>query len=750
MKDFRARLLAAFQVEHKDHLEAVRAMLDQLEEAGWSPASIDAVELHRRIHSLKGAARAVDLRHIEALAHRLETVIDRHHRGERSIDAGIAHVLRSALDSIEDTAAAVDRGGSGELPANILADVDTVAGQTARTAGPDPGKLASAEIPPATAETTAPVDGGAAAAPALPRNLRIDTDSLDGLFECSSDVASATESQFQLGDNLDILEQELRSIRQALDTLRRTDGNAPDGRRRHSSGTRSDAPRFRDLDLRLHRLETRLRGFSNAQRASGVRLRQLGRTLEEHVRRVRMIPAEAVFGGMRKMVRDLAAEHGKSVRVDFRGLDTLTDRAILQNLSDPVMHVLRNAIGHGIETPEERVAAGKAREGRVLLEIGAAGGRLVLKVEDDGRGIDLDRVRELASKLRMPADAVATDSAQLTALLSAPGLSTSDVVTELAGRGIGLSVVATTVARLQGEFSIQPGPAGGAIVTMSMPISISSRRLVVVQCDGQSLCIPAHGVARLHRLPRDRVETIDGRPVARIDDGTLLRLVPLAALTGIDTTAALLASPDSAHLLVVALRHAGARIGAVVDSLTAVHDGVVRELQVAAGIRGPVSGAVVAADGTVLPVLDVPTLVAAARTAGTIPLVGAAKPERPRPRSILVVDDSITTRTLEKSILEASGYEVRLSVDGLEALEELRARPADLVISDIEMPRLDGFGLLQALKRDRALATIPVILVTSRNNDADRRRGLSLGADAYVVKQRFDQNDLLTTIGQLL
>lgn len=736
MKDLRARLMAAFQVEHKDHLDAVRTMLDRLEEAAWDPESIDSVELHRRIHSLKGAARAVDLRHIEALSHRLETMMSRHQRGDHLIEAGTARVIRSALDAIEDAAAAADGGGSDALPDSVLAAVDALAA-SADQAPPAAGSRVD-EVPAPDIVPALPIGGA-------PRNLRIEAGSLDGLLECSAEVLAATGAQHRLSSDFGMLEQQLREMRQAVDTLRRG-GLALGGA---AAGTAGDV-RFRDLDLRMHRFETRLRTFASAQRASGQKLRQLGRVLEDHVRRIRMIPAEAVFGGMRKMVRDLAVDEGKSVRVDARGLDTLADRSVLQVLSDPVMHVLRNAVGHGIEPPAERTASSKAPEGRIVLEVAAQGGRLVVRIEDDGRGIDLNRLRALAERQGMPVDATLSDPVRLAELLSTPGLSTSEAVTELAGRGIGLSVVASTVARLQGEFTIRPGPETGVIVSLSVPISVSSKRLVVVRCGEHAFAVPAHGVTRLHRVPRQQVETMEGRPVTRVDDGPPLRLVSLAALVGSGGPSNGSGSDQAGLLNVVVLRHRATQLGVVVDAFDAVQDGVVRDLRVAAGGKGPLAGAVVSADGSVMPVLDVPALVAAADTVEDHAAAAPAPSAPPKRRSILVVDDSITTRTLEKSILEASGYDVRLSVDGVDALDELRTRPAELVISDIEMPRMDGFELLRALKRDPELSAIPVVLVTSRNNEDDRRRGLSLGADAYVVKQRFDQTDLLTTIGQLL
>lgn len=735
MNDLRRKLLAAFEVEHRDHIAAARRMLDGLESAGWKPAAIDLVELHRRVHSLKGAARAVDLRPLEALAHRLESAITLCQAGDLALDARVSTVIRLALDAIEDAVAGMQEDGTVAVPAEVTA---------AMAALSDPDQVAAERQ--AESSPLAPAPTAAAGLAVLPsRSLWVDAAGLEGLFESTVEILAATSAQQRLGDVFETLAQELEEARRLIGALRRGGPDRP-GSGHNGVLDLASARRVRELEAWIDRFGAGLRAVADQQRAAGRQNRQWARRLEAQVRRMRLVSADAVFGGLRQMVRDLGAGEGKQVRLDVRGLDTLADRAVLQGLRDPVLHVLRNAVTHGIETAGERTSAGKPREGRIVLDIAARSGRLTLRVEDDGRGIDVDRVRRAAvERGHWPADGrQAVDWRLLTELLSEPGFSTAGAVTELAGRGMGLSVVATTVARMLGDFSIAPHSTGGTVVTVSVPVSLSASRLILVRCRDQLYGIPAHGVERLYSVPRDEVDTVEGWPVVRFGGAAPIRLVALSRLLGEGPDTA----DPAASLPVVVLRVRGVRIGVVAQSLAAVRDGVVRDLGRRAG--DVLAGGMVTEDGDVVPVLDPQSLLDRAAGLAAHPVVHrAAAGDQPAP-AIMVVDDSITTRTLEKSILEASGFRVRLSVDGADALAQLRAEPVDLVISDIEMPRMDGFELLRAMKRDDALASIPVVLVTSRDSDQDRSRGLSLGADAYVVKQRFDQTDLLAAIRQLL
>jgi two-component system chemotaxis sensor kinase CheA len=425
------------------------------------------------------------------------------------------------------------------------------------------------------------------------------------------------------------------------------------------------------------------------------------------------------------------------------------DRRVLEALKDPLMHILRNAISHGIETPAERVAKGKAPTGVVTLRIESKGQNLTITAGDDGRGVDLGRVADVAVRQRILSEAEAAQrpAQELTRLVFRPGFSTSRSVTHMSGRGMGLSVVYEAVRRLQGEVELRPAAGAGTVIHISVPLSISTHRLLLVRCGGQTFATPIHAIERLHRIRRGNVQTVEGKPVILLDG----QPVPLFSLHQLLNLEASSAGIPPEMLRVMVLRSSSRRAAIVVDAFLWETDAVIQDLGPAAPPDGKVSGGIMLEDGAVAFVLNPMDLIEASvhRELPTFWKPAEAAPERP-PASILVVDDSMTTRTLEKSILEANGYRVRVAVDGMEALDHLHAEKPDLVIADVEMPRLDGFGLLEAMKKDPNLSRIPVIIVTSLDRREDQERGLSLGADAYIVKRKFDQEEVLATIRQIL
>ena len=455
-----------------------------------------------------------------------------------------------------------------------------------------------------------------------------------------------------------------------------------------------------------------------------------------------MAPAEDSFEGFRKMVRDLARQENKEIDFRLSGSGVRADRIVLQALKDPVMHMLRNAISHGIETPAERAHKGKPPVASLILRLNSQRGRLIIEVEDDGRGVDLHKVADLLAQTEP-----GTRSAEeLTQAIFRPGFSTSTAVDHLSGRGMGLSVVYETVHRLQGDVNLRPKEGSGACFSLSVPLSVSTSHLLLLTCAGQTFGIPTHGIERLYRIAPERVDTMEEKPVLNLD-GNPVPLYGLAALLQIGGSSP---SMPGATLPVMVLKTGARRFAIWVDEFLTERDTMIKELGIPC-TTGNISGGAFLRDGTVFTVLNPAGLVASCAASVAAPAPRQAPtPAKTIVHGILVVDDSITSRSLEKSILEAYGYRVRTAVDGVEALEMLAVETADLIITDIQMPRMDGFGLVEALKADAKLKSIPVIIVSSLERAEDQERGLVLGADAYVVKRKFDQMELLETIRQII
>lgn len=508
------------------------------------------------------------------------------------------------------------------------------------------------------------------------------------------------------------------------------------------------------VDRELRALAGEARSSAAAQHHRAWELRQRVTDLHRNAVKVRMIPAESVFGAFGAMARQLAQDEGKEIEFRVDGLETQADRLVLQALKDPVMHLLRNAVSHGIEAPERRTEAGKSALGSVRLRIDARGDRLCVEVEDDGRGLNVEAVTERAVALGLIAreEVGLASPGELTKLIFLPGISTAQAVTSISGRGMGLSVVQQTVDRLQGEIEIRAGGHGGLRITISVALSISTQHLLLLEAGNFIFGVQTRFVKQLVRVQLSGLQTMEGREVLIVEG----KPVPLAWLTDLlgflrNPPPQAAEEPGNPWVSIAVLVLGEQAIGVIVDRLVDEREAVVKDLGLPSQMTGMTAGGIPLEDGRVALALNPPALFARFRETGRGPALRKA-PEQPEKstRRILVVDDSLTTRSLEKSILEAHGFQVSVAVDGVEALEKLSAQTFDLVITDVAMPRMDGMQLLEQMKKRNSTARIPVIVVTSLESKEDRERGMSLGADAYIVKRKFDRQELLRTVRQIL
>ncbi|GGH06164.1 hybrid sensor histidine kinase/response regulator [Alsobacter metallidurans] len=744
MQDIRAQLLEAFDAEHREHLAAIRRELALVEHGQGG----DMKDAFRRAHSLKGAARAVDLPAIEELAHRLEAVFTRMLDGSLVVDRAGARVIELGLDAVEAFAAEIAAGGAPRHPQAAIEALEDLLNGTAasdETAAIRPDQ--AAVVAPGAVEP-APRDAAPQGSLAAPQPqaefLRVGADQVDSL----------SEDMHRLSDRLragaDLL-GELRAVQAELTSVARLMGAA---------SARGAKPA--EAKRRVEALSRNVGALVRGQTAATQSVDEQARRVRDRVDQLSLTPAETVFGGFGRMARDLARGEGRDVEVLVSGLDIQADRRVLQALKDPVMHLLRNALSHGAEDPEFRARAGKPPHQTVSLSFRSQGGRLHVSVQDDGRGPDLARIEAVAIERGLlparPPYAPAPPADQLLGLVFEPQFSTAGKVDRLSGRGMGLSVVAEAARALHGDVLLRPAQPWGALAIISAPLMATRQTLLMARAGAREYGIPTHAIERLLRLPLAALESVEGRPAARIRMGARDITVPIIPLAGLAEGGEAQLPVEAGHVKAMLLRRGERRCAVAVDAF----------LDVQTVLVGPAPALArddAMASGTVLLDGDRPALTLnpealmdrwlgehASASGGRFGLPDWTPAGARRQVTILVVDDSITTRTLEKSILEAQGYAVLLSVDGLDALSRLRSGEAlvDLVIADVEMPRMDGFGLLQAIRTDPGLSAIPVILMTSRAAPEDVRRGLDLGARAYISKQNFDQRELLATIGQIL
>jgi two-component system chemotaxis sensor kinase CheA len=737
--DLHERLLAAFRLECREHLEYIRGHFLAVDGKELARPELD--ETFRHAHSLKGAARATDLRDIERLAHLLETMLAELRAGKRAMSLDLAQLAGQLVDGVEDWMAAFDAGKPTPDVTALVTAAESVLGRSS------PPAAAPVEVPRAEPQ---PVRPPPRSTPLQPGDepIKVKARSLDRLLRSAGALAGGGADQSSVARRLRQFEDVLGELDRAW---RHLQSAAPELKRRHDQDVQNRAVerQVERIDKNLRWLGAELAQVRNLQHKSAWAVEQMAEELRRDIRQVRLIPADGVFAGFRKMVRDLARDMNKDLDFRTQGMDVEADRHVLEALRDPVMHLLRNALAHGIETPTERVKADKPAQGRLSLSFAVEGLYLVATIEDDGRGLNLARIKEqgVARDLITPEEAETATPSELSRLIFTPGFSTAKDVDDIAGRGMGMSVVYEVVSRLGGHAQWQPKQGPGTRFVLTVPLSISSQRLLLVQCQDQQFALAAEAVGLLTRISSGDIKQVEGRALVHLEG----RQIPVRALDE------LLGLPDSGvclkdgQFMVAVIEAPQGSVALAVDGLSEVAEAVVKDV----GFRLPhasvVAGGILRPDGSVVVVLNVYELVAQIDEAATVlPLTVAERAAETKAPVILVVDDSMTTRTLEKSILEAHGYQVRVAVDGLDALLQLRADPADLVVSDVEMPRIDGFALLKELKHDKKLAHIPVILVTSLKRNEDIERGFELGAAAYLVKQKFDQSELLETIRQIL
>lgn len=717
------RLTAIFLEEMDEQLRRMGADVLAMESAPTDPQLLKSVL--RGAHTLKGAARAAGVPEIERTCHALEALLTRARAGNLTLSESDFGLLFSALDALEDSGRRIRAGESlADAPiAELARSLDRpVTG--ARAAAPRASR--AVEQPPSPEVERA----------AAPR-LNVDPEKVDALLASAGELLVATR---QMPDRPGrVAELHERTTRSAA-ALRRLMKRARPALEEIGAEQAAE-----ELMTRLGELADLARDAAGTAAREARLLGRLASDLGERMRALRMRPFSEACEPLARVVRDVASAGGKKVRLEVVGGEVAADRAVLDAVREALLHLARNAVDHGIEEPALRRERGKAEVGVVTIEAGLQGDRLLVTVADDGAGLDADAIR---ARLAESGRTVPEGDAELGAALMEGGLSTRSRATAISGRGVGLDVVRSVAERVRGRVDIRWTAGEGTRFVLECPVSLGALRSVLVRAGDQTLAVPTADIERLGRVDVGRLRRVEGRVVVPGDAGP----IPVASL------AALLGPPlpplaAEAEVPVLHMRVGERRLVVAVDELLAEEELIVRPIQPSHARPPLASGVALLGDGGLALVLDGAALIGtglsapAART-GFGPEAGPGEPDAKQ--TVLVVDDSITTRTLEESILTSAGYDVVTAGDGAEAWRLLRRSRFDLVVSDVEMPGLDGFELCAKIRASADHADLPVILVTALESAEHRARGLEVGADAYVPKSSFDQRDLLDTIHRLI
>lgn len=744
----REQLLNSFRAELAEHIQTMTDGLLTLEQQGHAQG-VDLDAVFRAAHSLKGAARAVGATVIEQLAHALEDMLDGLRKEGAAPTPDFFNACYRAMDAIQAVQADYEAGvvtpSSDAL--EILQSLETF-----RKASP-PSEQTGQPSPPTE---RAPAPTVAQGTSELDETIRVKVSKLDALMAQLSELfitkiqAEQRLAQLRtLEGQMALWQKEWLTVRSAYTRLLRQEEQA--GARSASRDWSQILGYMGASQEHLREMHGQLSDLSREYANDTMHMSLVIDELEEEVKRVRMLPLHTITPTFGRMVRDLAKAAGKEAVLRISGGETELDKRVLEQIKDPLIHLLRNAVDHGLEAPDKREAAGKARVGNITLAAEQLGRDVVITVADDGAGLDVEAIREAVMERTVALDRELGEAELIEAIFN-PGVSTSAIVTDISGRGIGLDVVRRNIEALHGRISVDWSPGGGTQFTLVLPVTLSSSRGLLVRAAGERYAIPLSAIERILTVRPEQVTPFGGQSTILYRERplTLVRLGEVLELAGNG-------AGKGEELVVVVLAAAERRMAFIVDELVGEQEIVIKPLgKQLASVVG-LAGATVLGSGEIVLVLNTSDLMKLALQEGRGPLhfnhdADPTSPQGPRRHHVLIVDDSITTRTLEKNILEAAGYSIEVATDGQEAWNLILAGSTlpDLVISDVSMPRLDGIGLTRRIREDTRTTELPVILVTSLDSPADKARGVEAGADAYITKGSFDQHTLLEVVEQLI
>ena len=534
-------------------------------------------------------------------------------------------------------------------------------------------------------------------------------------------------------------------------------GDSYGSSQKHSQNGQKSNPKsanfHRRLEERLDRLGNQLNHLRRNTYEDTARLDTIANDLKEGIRTLRLLPLSTVFNLFPRMVRDLARQQAKEVELVIEGGETCADKHILEEIKDPLMHLIRNAIDHGIELPSEREKAGKPRVGTIRLRGVQNARSIAIEISDDGRGLNVEQIRQAALQrgICQEEDLNLMTPAQIQNLIFTSGFSTRLAVTQMSGRGVGLDVVRTNIERLKGDVWVESMARQGCLFRMQIDTTLATTHVLIAAVNQTPYALPVEFVQTTRLVPRQEIFSIEGSHTITIDEHPV-SVAWLADLLELDGSQRLAqnANDRTKALPCIILKIGVERLGLIVDALLDEQDVVMKaQSKLLQRVRN-VTGATILGTGEVCMVLNPSDLLKSARKRAGFTATSKLLESVQRKKVVLMVEDSITVRTQVKRILENAGYEVIAAVDGLDGYEKLRTKPVDAVVSDIQMPHLDGLELTARIRQHKEYAELPVLLVTSLASEEDKRRGAEVGANAYIVKSAFDQNVLLETLGRLI
>ena len=819
-----------FKIASEEHLQKIDEGLLYLEQHPGDSAKLE--ELLRETHSLKGDAGMLAVKNVASLAHQIEHILGGVKRGETELNRDISDRLSQGLDAIRKLVdEAVTGEDSGVNTFYVLASMMGASNQPqleTPTAEPISSQIHEEELVKmqftdsetapsetnsetssaanldnnysfstlqseqelllqaqnlptasgaATASASQPTVSGSSSSSYRIETIRVATQNLDDLMTQAGEL---TVTKTRLVHRLSDIEK-LTNLWETWTREAFMNRLAFHQIETEQNGSKKNAiviqlqNYYQRTEERLERLGTLVNRLKNRFHEDTARLELITEELKSEIRTLRLLPLSTIFNLFPRAVRDLAKREGKEVELVIEGAETRADKRILEEMKDPLMHMIRNAIDHGIETPEERKKLGKLPVATLRIKGYQTASNIIIEVADDGRGLNLDRIKQTAIKRNICTleELANMTENQIQFLIFAAGFSTRTFVTEVSGRGVGLDVVRTNVEALKGSIQVESISGKGCTFRLQVSTSLATANVLIVAVEGIAYALPIEFIETAKLVAYDDIFAIEGKSTI-VSDGQPLSVAYLVDLLELKNRGWLpnnrewrqeswrevnrqiqgeFLTSNSAKMSCIILKVGEERLGLFIDALIDEQDVVIKpQSKLLKRVRN-VSGATILGTGEVCMVLNPHDLIKSVRKqVSSRGVSGARSPIETvsRKQVILLAEDSIATRTQEKRILEGAGYEVVTAVDGLDALNKLKTRYFDALISDVQMPNLDGLGLTIKIRQQREYSELPIILVTSLASDEDRKRGADAGANAYIPKGTFNQDVLIETLKRLV
>lgn len=754
-EEFLKRLQATFRIEANDHIHELTSGLLELEKSLDIEKNRSLLELiFREAHSLKGAARSVNMKDIESVCQVLESIFGALKNKRVTLTSEDFDLIHQAINNISILVSG-DEAGSNENYKNIINQLKTIL---------EVGSGINKE------QTTFIVNSPVDVMPVAPilhevhdsneiiseekhsqiGTVRISTAKIDPLFlqaeQMIQSKIAATQRSVELNDLIDFIDSWKSELRRF--NTRRSIDNMTQLKEVHELNTE-----------KINQIETHIIAVAHAAEADQ---RLLGRMIDDHLESMKsilMLPVSTITEGFPKIIRDLSRSQAKEVELIILGKETEVDKRILEELKDPLIHLLRNCVDHGVQKSSEREQSNKTSPARITLSFNATESHhLEIVISDNGAGINLENVRKAAIKAGViDYDSLEKLNPQETLMLIfQSGVSTSKMITDISGRGLGLAIVREKAEKLGGSVSVESHPGKGTTFRFLLPLTLATFRGILVRMADYLVAVPMVNVERVVKVNRELIQTVENRETVMID-GQIRKVVYMSDVLGLSGVKGISSkkknndaeSLNNIQLLILA--HANNQIAFIVDEVLEERQILVKDLGKQLSRVRNISGATVLGSGAIVPVINVSDLMESAiRTEKPVREITDATNEIVEIYKILVVDDSITSRTLIKNILESAGYQVETAVDGVDAYTKTLVGEFDLIVSDVDMPRMNGFELATKIRSDKNNSELPIVLVTALESSEDREHGIDVGANAYIVKSSFDQSNLLEVIKKLI